>query len=117
MSFTTNDWYLLSKGCLDHILHVQKHAIYETITAKDLDDSKQKLMNIMFQEEMSPSVIGRVMESLRNQKGKVGRLRPRSVYHAAQQHRDAMDLARGISKDWTIAQRILGRLEVLGVAY
>ena len=28
-----------------------------------------------------------------------------------------MDLAHGISKDWTIAQRTLGRLEVLGVSY
>ena len=62
-------------------------------------------------------MIGRVMESLRNQKGKVGRLRPTSVYHAAKRHRDAMDLARGISKDWTIAQRTLGRLELIGVSY
>ena len=28
-----------------------------------------------------------------------------------------MDLACGISKDWTIAQRTLGKLEVLGVSY
>ena len=24
MSFTTNNWYLWSKGCLDYILHAQK---------------------------------------------------------------------------------------------
>ena len=116
MSFTSNDWYLSSKGCLDHILHVQKYAIYENITTNDLDES-EKLMNIIFQGDMSLSVIGRTMDSFRSQKGKCGRLRSRSVYHAAQRHRDAMDLARGISKDWTIAQRTLRRLEVLGVSY
>ena len=31
VGFTGNDWYLLPKGCLDQILHVQKHTIYETI--------------------------------------------------------------------------------------
>ena len=40
-----------------------------------------------------------------------------SVYHAALRHRDTMDLACGISKDWTMAERTLGKLEVLGVSY
>ena len=117
MSFANKDWYLSSKGCLDHILHVQKHAASETIHPNEFDDSEHKLMNLMFEEELSPNVIGRVMECLRTQKGKVGRLRPKSVYYAAQKHRDAIDLACGISKDWTIAQKTLGRLEVLGVSY
>ena len=117
MSFANNEWYLSSKGCLDHILHVQKHADYETITPSAFDDSEHKLMNLMFEEELSPNVIGRVMECLRTQKGKVGRLRPKSVYYAAQKHRDAIDLARGISKDWTIAQKTLAKLEMMGVSY
>ena len=68
MSHATNEWYLSSKGCLDHILHVQKHAVYQTITPNEFDDSEQKLLNLMFEEELTPSAIGRVMESLRIQK-------------------------------------------------
>ena len=117
MSFANKDWYLFSKGCLDHILHVKKHADYETITPSEFDDSEHKLMNLMFEEELSQNVIGRVMESLRIQKGKVRRLRPKAVYHAAQKHRDAIDLACGISKDWTIAQKTLAKLEMMGVSY
>ena len=117
MSYATNEWYLSSKGCLDHILHVQKHAVYQTITPNDFDDSEQKLLNLMFKEDLTPSVIGRVMESLRIQKGKVGQLRPRSLSNAAQKHRDAIDLAHGIEKDWTIAQKTLAKLEVMGVSY
>ena len=74
MSFTGEQWYLSSKGCLGHLLHVQKHAIYETITANDLDGSEKKFMNIFFKEDIKPSVIGRIMECLRNQKDKCGRL-------------------------------------------
>ena len=116
MSFASKDWYLSSKGCLDHILHDQKHADYETITPSEFDNSEHKLMNLMFEEELSPNVIGRVMECLRTQKGKVGRLRPKSAYYAAQKHRDAIDVACGISKDWIIAQKTLAKLEMMGMS-
>ena len=50
-------------------------------------------------------------------KGKCGRLRLKSDYCAAQRHRDAIDLARGIAKDWIMAQRTLAKLEALGASY
>ena len=74
-------------------------------------------MNILFKEDMKPSVIGRVMECLRAQKGKCGRFRSMNVYNAAQRYRDALDLAQGISKDWSVAQKTIAQLEALGVSY
>ena len=68
MSFTTNDWYLSCRRIALTTSSMFKNMPYMRLSQRNLDDSKQKLMIIVFQEEMSPSVIGRVMESLRNQK-------------------------------------------------
>ena len=40
MCVITNHWFLSNKGNLDHILRVQKHAVYESITAKYLNESE-----------------------------------------------------------------------------
>ena len=117
MCACSGHWYLSSKGNLNHILHVQKHAVYESITTKDLDVSEINLMNILFREEMNPSVIGRVMECLREQKGQRGRFRSKNVSNAANRHRAAIDLAMGIEKDWKTAQRTITKLEKLGISY
>ena len=56
---------------------------YETITEKGLDESEMKLMNILFKEEMKPSVIGWITECLCDQKDKRRCFCSASVYHAA----------------------------------
>ena len=40
-----------------------------------------------------------------------------NVYNAAQRHREAINLAQGISKDWSVAQKTIAQLEALGVSY
>ena len=117
MCLLTGEWYLSNKGNLEHILHVQRHAIYEPISEKDLDESETNLMNIMFRQEMKPSVIGRIMDSLREQKGLHGRFRSKTVYNTAQRHSDAIDLARGIDKKWSNAKVTIAQLEAIGVSY
>ena len=90
---------------------------YETITKKGLDESEMNLMNILFREEMKPSVIGRITECLCDQKDKRRRFYSASVYHAAAWHRDAIGLAWGIDKDWSTAQKTIAKLEALAVPY
>lgn len=63
MCLVVGQWCLFNKGNLNHILHVQKQAVYDTITENGLDESETNLMNILFREEMKPSVIGRIVVS------------------------------------------------------
>ena len=117
MCVFTGYWYLSSNGHLDHILHVQKHAMYQRISEKHLDASETNLVNILYSNQVKASIIGRIMESLRSQKGRTGRLLPATVHHAAKRHQEAMDLISGISKHWSVAEKTIAQLEVQGISY
>ena len=113
----TGHWYLSSHGHLDHILYVQKHAVYQKISEQHLDATETNLMNIMYSNQVKAVIIGRIMEALRSQKGRTGRLLPATVHHAAKRHQEAMDLISGISKHWSVAEKTIAQLEVQGISY
>ena len=117
MCVITGHWYLSSHGHLDHILHVQKHAVYQKISEKHLDATETNLMNIMYSNQVKAAIIGRIMEAVRSQKGRTGRLLPTTIHNAAKRHSEAMDLLSGISKHWSVAEKTIAQLEVQGISY
>ena len=74
-------------------------------------------MQVMYETDVTPAIISRVMQTVRDKKGRKGRILTRNIVNAKQKYRREMDLLLKISPDWSVAQKTIGFLEANNISY
>ena len=100
MCRVSGDWYLLCNGCLAHVLHVQKHALQDVVSPSKIEDEDREFMQVMYETDVTPAIISRVMQTVCDKKGRKGRILTRNIVNAKQKYRREMDLLLKISSDF-----------------
>ena len=89
-----NQWYLYTSSCLSHHHHPQlgKNAIL--LSEKDLSDKEQKLINVLMDQNITPSKISKIVSTLKDDD--MGTFLPKTIFNINEKCRLLIDIANGI---------------------
>ena len=111
MDQSTKTWHLNTKSNFQHTFHISKEEDVSTLNRDDLTDDNLNALNILFQSGVNPSVIAKVMTKLVHMSSeKKGEFLTSTIHNIGTQEQTVINEMRGISPDWTSAQRLLATL-------
>jgi hypothetical protein len=91
----SNHWYLHSFGsCLDHKHHPKLDVAANTLLEKDLSDAELKLTSLLYNVNVPPSTIAKVLTTLRDDD--VGTFLPKTLFNINEKCQSLIDVANGI---------------------
>jgi hypothetical protein len=101
-------WYLHSFGsCLDHKHHPKLDVAANTLSEKDLSDVELKLTNLLYDVNVAPSTIAKVLTTLRLRDEDVGTFLPKTRFNINEKCRSLIDVASGILPTCSDAEKTL----------
>jgi hypothetical protein len=107
----SNHWYLHSFGrCLDHKHHPKLDVATNTLSEKDLSDAELKLTNLLYDVNVPPSTIAKVLTTLRDDD--VGTFLPKTLFNINEKCRSLIDVANGILPTCSDAEKTLILLQM-----
>jgi hypothetical protein len=107
----SNDWYLHSFGsCLDHKHHSKLDVAANTLSEKDLSDVELKLTNLLYDVNVPPSTIAKVLSTLRDDD--VGTFLPKILFNTNEKCRSLIDVANRILPTCSDAEKTLILLQM-----
>jgi predicted transcriptional regulator len=107
----SNHWYLHSFGsCLDHKHHPKLDVAANTLSEKDLSDAELKLTNLLYNVNVPPSTIAKVLTTLRDDD--VGIFLPKTLFNINEKCRSLIDVANGILPTCSDAEKTLILLQM-----
>jgi hypothetical protein len=110
----SNHWYLHSFGsCLDHKHHPKLDVAANTLLEKDLSGAKLKLTNLLYNVNVPPSTIAKVLTTLRDDD--VGTFLPKTIFNINKKCRSLIDVANGILPTCSDAEKTLILLQMYAV--
>ena len=113
----SGDIYLGSKSNLQHCNHPRKCPANTNCNEGDLDTNDLNLLKVLYEKGVTSSSLAEVFNQMRHESGKKGEFLPKTINNIAKKQQAIMDLALGIDKDWTTAQKTLHKLNELGVSH
>ncbi len=109
----SNHWYLHSYGsCLDH-KHYPKldlDVAANTLSEKDLSDAKPKLTNLLYDVNVPPSTIGKVLTTPRDDDA--GTFLPKTLFNINEKCQSIIDVANGILPTCSDAEKTMILLQM-----
>ena len=107
----SNHWYLHSFGsCLDHKHHPKLNVAANTLSEKDLSDAELKLTNLLYNVNVPPSTIAKVLTTLRDDD--VGTFLPKTLFNINEKCQSLIDVANGILPTCSDAEKTLILLQM-----
>jgi hypothetical protein len=107
----SNHWYLHSNGsCLDHKHHPKLDVAANTLSEKDLSDAELKLTNLLCNVNVTPSTIGKVLTTLRD--NDIGPFLPKTLFNINGKCRSIIDVANGILPTCSDAKKTMILLQM-----
>jgi hypothetical protein len=107
----SNHWYLHSFGsCLDHKYHPKLDVAANTLSEKDLSDAELKLTNLLYDLNLPPSTIAKVLTTLRDDD--VGSFLPKTLFNINEKCRSLIDVAKVILPTCSDAEKTLILLQI-----
>ena len=114
----SGDIYLGSKASsLQHCNHLSESSTTTNCNESDLDNADLNLLKVLYEKGVTSSSLAEVFNQMRHESGKKGEFLPKTINNIAKKQQAIMDLALGIDKDWTTAQKTLHKLNELGVSH
>jgi len=108
---STNDWYLKSHGSnLQHKYHPELDLKASLLSQKDLSEKELTLLNILYDVNVAPSTISKILSTLMDQD--VGTLVPKTIFNITQKTRNLLDVANKILPTCSDAEKTLKLLEL-----
>ena len=105
LSHNTGHWYLLDDGSVEHEHQCEQQNEHKFVKQKDCSPDKVDFMQLMYDAKISTKTIGTIMEAARKKKGKPGQFLSQSIASASNKYREEMEVLKGMSKDWSVAQK------------
>ncbi len=103
---SSNHWYLHSFGsCLDHKHHPKLDVVANTLSEKDLSDVELKLTNLLYDINVLPSTIAKVLTTLRDDD--VGTFLPKTLFNMNEKCQSLIDVANRILPTCSDAEKTL----------
>jgi hypothetical protein len=91
----SNHWYLHSYGsCLDHKHHPKLDVVANTLSEKDLSGAELKLTTLLYNVNVPPSTIAKVLTTLRDDD--VGTFLPKTLFNINEKCQSLIDVANRI---------------------
>ncbi len=107
----SNHWYLHSFGsCLDHKHHPKLDVAANTLSEKDLSDVELKLTNLLYNINVPPSTIAKVLTTLRDDD--VGTFLPKTLFNINEKCQSLIDVANRILPTCSDAEKTLILLQM-----
>jgi hypothetical protein len=107
----SNHWYLHSFGsCSDHKHHPKLDVAANTLSEKNLSDAELKLTNLLYDVNLPPSTIAKVLTTLRD--GDVGTFLPKTLFNINEKCKSLIDVANGILPTCSDAEKTLILLQM-----
>ncbi len=107
----SNHWYLHSYGsCLDHKHHPKLDVAANTLSEKELSDAELKLTNLLYDVNVPPSTIAKVLTTLRDDD--VGTFLPKTLFNINEKCQSPIDVANGILTTCSDAKKTLILLQM-----
>ena len=107
----SNHWYLHSFGsCLDHKHHPKLDVTANTLSKKDLSDAELKLTNLLYNVNVPPSTIAKVLTTLKDDD--VGTFLPKTLFNINEKCQSLIDVANGILPTCSDAEKTLILLQM-----
>jgi hypothetical protein len=107
----SNHWYLHSYGsCFDHKHHPKLDVAANTLSEKDLSDAELKLTNLLYNLNVPPSTIAKVLTTLRDDD--VGTFLPKTLFNINEKCRSLIDVANRILPTCSDAEQTLILLQM-----
>jgi hypothetical protein len=102
----SNHWYLHSFGsCLDHNHHPKLDVVANTLSEKDLSDVELKLTNLLYDVNVPPSTVAKVLTTLRDDD--VGTFLPKTLFNINEKCQSLIDVANRILPTCSDAEKTL----------
>ncbi len=107
----SNHWYLQSFGnCLDHKHHPKLDWVANTLSEKDMSDAELKLTNLLYDVNVPPPTIAKVLTTLRDDD--VGTFLPKTLFNINEKCWSLIDVANGILPTCSDAEKTLILLQM-----
>jgi hypothetical protein len=107
----SNHWYLHSFGsCLDHKHHPKLDVAANTLSEKDLSDAELKLTNLLYDINVPPFTIAKVLTTL--QDDDVGTFLPKTLFNINEKFQSLIDVANRILPTCSDAEKTLILLQM-----
>jgi hypothetical protein len=91
----SNHWYFHSFGsCLIHKHHPKLDVAANTLSEKDLSEAELKFTNLLYDVNVPPSTIAKVLTTLRDDD--VGTFLPKTLFNINEKCQSLIDVANGI---------------------
>ena len=108
---TTNQcWYLSKSSNFQHTFHSFTDQNACTIARSNISGSHNCLMKLLYQHDVPNQAIAAVMTEVLNKDGVDGELLSNTVRNVNKSTDNALDKIKGISADWSVAEKTLSRL-------
>jgi predicted transcriptional regulator len=108
---STNHWYLKSHDSnLQHQYHPELDLKASLLSQKDLSEKELTLLNILYDVNVAPSTISKILSTLMDQD--VGTLVPKTIFNITQKTRNLLDVANEILPTCSDAEKTLKLLEL-----
>ena len=105
-----NKWYLQTNSCLQHKFHPKLDNSAMVLSQKDMSEQEQSLVNVLYDYNVPPSTISRVLSSLSDEDK--GSFNPRFLFNFNEKSRNLIDVANGILPTCSDAEKTLKKLEL-----
>lgn len=105
-----NEWYLQTNSCLQHKFHPKLDNSAMVLSQKDMSEQEQSLVNVLYDYNVPPSTISRVLSSLSDEDK--GSFNPRFLFNFNEKSRNLIDVANGILPTCSDAEKTLKKLEL-----
>ena len=102
-------WFLKKTTNLEHKFHASE-VTSNLLTEDDLLDDQKKYLYYLVDHGVSPTTISQVMTKVANDSGRTGEFLPDTIANIGKKTQNMMDELKGISHDWSVAQKTLGVL-------
>ena len=107
----SNHWFLQSLGsCLDHKYHPKLDVSAFALSEKDMTNVEQRLTALLYDVNVPPSTISKVLASIRNDD--LGTFLPKTVFNINEKCRSLIDAANGILPTCSDAEKTLLSLQM-----
>ncbi len=78
----SNHWYIHSFGsCLDHKHHPKLDVATNTLSERDLSDAELKLANLLYDINVPPPTVAKVLTTLRDDDDGIGTFLPKTLFN------------------------------------
>ena len=114
---SSDTWFLAKCSTLQHKNHAARNSQYKIVRAKDISDVEAEIAQLIYSQGGSVDVVTRVMNKIWQKKGAVGHLKIHTLRQMLRKHNINLEFLQGIDPNWTIAEKTIKRLQVLGVSY